>query len=64
MRATHEPQPYAAVNIDQALFNIRSTRQKRHVSTVAFDRAHGLLYVLEYRADGDKPLVHVWHVQT
>ncbi len=30
----------------------------------AFDRVDGLSYVIEYRADGDKPLVHVWRVDT
>lgn len=58
----HEPQPYATLRIDGHLFNIKGPQQKRHVAGVAFDRAQGLLYVAEFCADGDKPLIHVWKV--
>jgi hypothetical protein len=44
------------------LFNIKGPQQKRHVAGVTFDRAHGLLYIAEFRADGDKPVIHVWKV--
>jgi len=56
----HELQPYATLRIDEHLFNIKGPQQKRHTAGVTFDRARGLLYVAEFRADGDKPLIHVW----
>jgi hypothetical protein len=59
-RAPHEPQPYAALDLDADLWAVGSLQQKHHVADVAFDRARGLLYVLEPFADGEKPLVHVW----
>ncbi len=58
----HEPQPYHIMRIDSRLFNVTSNQQKHHVAACAFDRENGLFYVLEYRADGDKPLVHIWKI--
>jgi len=58
-----EPQPYATLEIDKYLFAIRSEQQKRHVGAACFDRARGLLYVFEFRGDGDKSLVHVWQLK-
>lgn len=58
----YEPQPYLAMNIDQHLYNITSTQQKHHLGACAFDRDNGMLYILEFRADDDKPLVHIWKV--
>ena len=60
---TWEPQPYAALNIDEYLYHIESGQQKEHVGAASFDRQRGLLYVFEPFADGDKPLVHVWRVK-
>ncbi len=38
--------------------------QRRYkIGDVTFDRANGLLYVLELFADEAKPVVHVWRVQ-
>jgi len=62
-RKPHEPQPYATMAIDEHLFNVGSQRQTRHVGAIACDRRHGYLYVLEFRGDGDKSLVHVWQVR-
>lgn len=59
-----EPQPYAILDIDEHLFNVTSVQQKHHVNAVCFDRGHGHLYVFEYQADGDKPLIHVWKVDS
>jgi len=59
----YEPQPYAVMEIDKYLFAIKSKQQLRHVGAASFDRARGFLYVLEFRADEDKCLVHVWHVK-
>jgi len=58
----HQPQPYAYLDVDQHLFNLQSDQQKRRLGAAAYDRANRLLYVLEYRADGDRPLAHVWSV--
>ena len=59
-----EPQPYASKNIDEYLFNMTSEQQKHHVNAACFDEINGLLYVFENRADSDKPLIHVWHVNS
>jgi hypothetical protein len=59
---TWEPQPYATLDVDEVLYHITSTQQKYHLAAAAFDRARGLLYVLEPLTDEDRPLVHVWAV--
>ena len=59
----YEPQPYAVMEIDDRLFAIKSKQQLRHVGAASFDRERGFLYVFEFRGDGDKCLVHVWHVR-
>jgi hypothetical protein len=61
--AADQPQPYAALPLDQYLFAPRSARQKDHVGAIAFDRAHGRLFVMEPLADGDSSIVHVWSVR-
>ncbi|MBN1180351.1 MAG: hypothetical protein JXD18_14155 [Anaerolineae bacterium] len=70
--ASWEPQPYAAVDIDEHMFFnpagveldlLGAGEQRRYrIGDVAYDRDHGLLYVLELFADGAKPVVHVWRV--
>ncbi len=67
-----EPQPYASLSLDEALLHnpagvelemIGDGAQRRYqVGEVAYDRAHQLLYLLEWFADGAKPVVHVWRV--
>jgi hypothetical protein len=67
-----EPQPYAAVDIDEhLLFNpagveldlLGAGEQRRYrIGDVTYDRDSGLLYMLELFADGAKPVVHVWRV--
>ncbi len=71
--ASWEPQPYAVMDIDEYLFfnpsgietdMLGSGGQRRYrIGDVAFDRANGLLYVLELYADGAKPVVHVWRLR-
>jgi hypothetical protein len=58
-----QPQPYATLNIDDYLFNVRSQQQKAHVGDAAFDRERGLLYIMEPLADEDKSLIHVWRIR-
>jgi len=37
--------------------------QRRYrIGEATFDRANGLLYVLELFADGAQPVVHVWRI--
>lgn len=67
-----EPQPYAVLDIDEHLFfNPAGTdvemlgegdQRRYRIGDVSYDRANGLLYVLELYADGAKPVVHVWRV--
>lgn len=61
-RAPSAPQPYAALDIDSVLFAHQGAREKYHTGDCAFDRARGLIYVLEPLVDNDKPIVHVWKV--
>jgi uncharacterized protein YbdZ (MbtH family) len=58
----HEPQPYATLALDEHLYHVTRTQQKFHIGDCCFDRARGLLYILEPFADGDKSIVHVWAV--
>jgi hypothetical protein len=61
--ASHEPQPYATLDLDQYLYHVESSQQKHHVGAASFDRERRLLFVFEPFADGDKPLIHVWKVE-
>jgi len=68
-----EPQPYALLSLEDALFHnpsgveadmIGSGDQRRfRIGDVAYDPANGLLYVLELFADDAKPVVHVWRIR-
>jgi hypothetical protein len=62
---TWEPQPYASLDIDKCLFDpgFDHERQKRYLlGAAAFDRARGMLYVVERRADEEKSLIHVFGI--
>ncbi|NOZ00212.1 MAG: hypothetical protein GXP40_13585 [Chloroflexi bacterium] len=62
---TWEPQPYAALVLDEFLFDpaVRPEDYKRDlVGAAAFDRERGLLYVVERLADEYKSVIHVWKV--
>jgi hypothetical protein len=68
-----QPQPYAVIDIDEYLFlnapewdqtnNGWGDQRRFRIGDVAFDRANGLLYLLEQYADGGKPVVHVWRIR-
>ena len=60
--AANRPQPYAVVPIDSYLFGSRTAQEKHHVAAIAFDRAHGRLFVLEPFAAGGDAIVHVWEI--
>jgi hypothetical protein len=68
-----QPQPYATIDIDEHLYlkppewdlvELGWGDQRRsRISDGSYDRANGLLYVLELYADGAKPVVHVWKIK-
>lgn len=67
-----EPQPYAALDIDEHLYldppewDVTTLgwgdQRRSRIGDAAFDRQNGYLYVLELYAEGAKPVVHVWQV--
>jgi hypothetical protein len=67
-----QPQPYAVIDIDEYLYlnppewdqvELGWGDQRRtRIGDISFDRANGLLYVLELYADGARPVVHVWRI--
>ena len=59
-----EVQPYDSLNIDPLLFAVDSVQQKSHVCGVCYDRLRNYLYIGEWLADDDKPLIHVWKIGT
>jgi hypothetical protein len=70
--SSHEPQPYATLDIDEHLFlgpspepmATGSGDQRRfRISEMAYDRERGFLYVPELLADDARPVIHVWSVQ-
>lgn len=70
--ASWEPQPYASLDIDEFLFHNPSgvepdmlgtgVQRRYQIGAVAYDRAQGLLYILEWFAEEAKPVVHVWSI--
>ncbi len=70
---TWEPQPYATLDLDDYLYLnpagietelLGAGAQRRYrIGDVAFDRANGMVYVLELFADDAKPVVHVWRIR-
>jgi hypothetical protein len=62
---TWEPQPYATLSIQDVLFDpeLNFGEYRRDlVGAAAFDRANGLLYVIERLGDEYKSIIHVWHI--
>ena len=62
---THEPQPYATLDLTPYLYapQLDYAEYKRDlVGAVAFDREHGLLYVVERLADEYKSVIHVFQI--
>ena len=62
---TWEPQPYATLVLNEYLFNpeLDYAEYKRDlVAAAAFDRQHGLLFIIERLADEYKSVIHVWQV--
>ena len=71
--APWKPQPYATIDIDEHLLLNpshveeemigRGVQRKHRIGGTAYDRKNDLLYVLEWYADGIKPVIHVWKVR-
>ena len=62
---TWEPQPYATLSLQDVLYEpeLNFGEYKRDlVSAAAFDREHGLLYIIERLADEYRSVIHVWRV--
>jgi hypothetical protein len=72
--ASWAPQPYAVMNIDDVLFmnpdNVEpemlgiGVQRRMRVGPLAYDRDNQILYLVEYFADGAKPVIHVWLLET
>lgn len=63
---TWSPQPYAVLDLTSTFFDprIRLEDYKTDIAgAIAYDREHGLLYVIERLADGYQSIVHVWEIQ-
>lgn len=60
--AANEVQPYAMLNVEDRMFQQGCRRSA--LGGVGYDRARGLLYVMEREVagDGDKPIVHVFRL--
>ena len=61
-----EPQPYAALNITDVLFDpeLSVEEYKRDlVTAAAFDRQNGRLFVIEKLADEYKSIIHAWQIE-
>jgi len=67
-----EPQPYAALDIDDHLYDnpteiesdlLGTGDQRRYrIGDITYDRRNGIVYLLELFADGAAPVVHVWQI--
>ncbi|MBN2588016.1 MAG: hypothetical protein JXA64_01690 [Candidatus Fermentibacteraceae bacterium] len=59
-----EPEPCCQLCVDGLLYRQDGGGGAiQRLGACCFDSAGGLLYVLEPRADGDRPVVHVWRVR-
>ena len=62
---TFDPQPYASLDINPYMLDpeLDHAEYKRDIiGAAAFDRANGLLYIIERLADEYKSVIHVWRV--
>ncbi len=63
---SYEPQPYAALDISDVLFDpdLHLEEYRRDmVTAAAFDRINGHLFVIEKLADEYKSVIHVWQIE-
>ena len=63
---SHEPQPYASLNLDPYLYDpgYDYYREKSHLlGACCYDRQRNFLYIMERLADEDKSLIHVFQIR-
>ena len=69
-----EPQPYAVLDVDDVLLGSplpedaavylgRGDQRHTRLGAAAFDRTHGVLWILEPFGNGAAPVVHAWRVR-
>ncbi|MDD1720338.1 MAG: hypothetical protein LUQ25_09785 [Methanoregulaceae archaeon] len=58
-----QPQPYAELVIDRHLYDVSWAKEKRRIGGAAFDPGRRILYIAEFRGDGDRPLIHAWKIR-
>lgn len=51
-----DPQPYGTLNLTELIPGYCGTCTE--MQGLAYDRAHGLLYLIQFQGDGAKPLIH------
>lgn len=64
-KQTWEPQPYATLDLTPYLYapGFAHERYKRYLlGDCCVDNKHGIFYLIERQADGDKSLVHVFQI--
>jgi len=61
-KQSYEVQPYDSLNIDPFLFAVDSIQQKDHICSVCYDRTGNYLFIGEWLADNDKPIIHIWKI--
>jgi hypothetical protein len=64
-RPPHAVQPYASLDLGSRFLGLAQLprhRQRDLAGGVAYDRDHQLLFVVQRRADEDRPVVHIWRV--
>jgi hypothetical protein len=62
---TWQPQPYATMDLSTVFFDPETNLEeyKQDIAgAMAFDREHGLVYVIERLADEYKSVIHVWQI--
>ena len=64
--APYEPQPYALMDLTEYWFDPHTnveTYKRDLVGAAAFDRARGLLYIVERLGDANKSVIHVFQIE-
>jgi len=62
----NQPQPYAALNIEDVLFDVNTnspSERYNRISDVSYDRENGILYIFEPLNENSQSIVHVWKLK-
>ena len=57
------PQPYATLDFNEFLWHVTDPQTQRRVRSITYDRERNLIYILQFRGDEDRSIIHVWHVR-